>query len=446
MLKNRYEEILVGLNLMSLVRGLISRRRNRSVLLIDDHRFAGDSYPLSFLSEMEVLALLRLGKKYDIPELNELRKFLIPASLSLITSEVRFEQGVNPLQNLRELLRKYPELIDPSDLDLVFAERPEDFNQYFKSELQRFESLCSESSPRPKAHHFDLQGPKWFKNIYLKLSELLNREYSESKNLKYSGLLQLLGVAAEERLKTRLAPEEIPFYFFRLLSPVYRLQDFFISTQLKRRLLLLGGDFKESDVQYWQIHNYKFENLLLASFEGVISGERVLFFSHLPEEVPFKIESPFPLYRKNQVTPLRQNQVPFPPSHLTLIANCPLLGSERPYRALAAAAELDFYHWPYPDLPGSKAEFYDKESLLTFEQDAADLPFEKRESFCTGINTVTMDMRQNRETRKQPIPVLTALPLQIVQNDHKIQGFEYWGIFRYRSLGILALCYGVEEI
>ncbi len=63
MLKNRYQEILVGLNLMSLVRGLISLKRNKSTLLIHDYRFQAESYPGSFLSELEILALIRLGKQ-----------------------------------------------------------------------------------------------------------------------------------------------------------------------------------------------------------------------------------------------------------------------------------------------------------------------------------------------------------------------------------------------
>lgn len=62
MLKNRYQEILVGMGLTSLVRGIISLRRNRSTLLIDDKRFCVDTYPGLFVSELEILSLLRLGK------------------------------------------------------------------------------------------------------------------------------------------------------------------------------------------------------------------------------------------------------------------------------------------------------------------------------------------------------------------------------------------------
>src|SRR5688500_10123284 len=110
MLKNRYQEILVGLNLMSLVRGLISLRRNRSTLLIDDKRFQAESYPGSYISELEILSFLRLGKTYDVPELLDLRNFLSPASIEFITSEVRLKTSGRPFENLRELLRKYPEL------------------------------------------------------------------------------------------------------------------------------------------------------------------------------------------------------------------------------------------------------------------------------------------------------------------------------------------------
>ncbi|MBA2403252.1 MAG: hypothetical protein H0V66_00650 [Bdellovibrionales bacterium] len=446
MLKNRYQEILVGMGLMSLVRGLISLKRNRSTLLIDDPRFLGDSYHFHYLSEMEVFSLLRLGKIYDIPELLDLKQFLLPASVEFVTNDVRLRLGQSPFENLREVLRKFPELLDSSDLDMPYKDSPEAFNTYFLEELRRYETACFDSSKRPRALRFDLQGPKWIKTFYSRFAELINKEYAVSKDLKYSGLIHLLGISAEEKLKTYLPPEEVPFYFFRLLSPSYRLQDFFLTTQLKRRLLLLGGDYKESSVQFWQLHEHKFENLLLASFEGVISGDRVLFFAHLPEDVPFKVKSKFPIFRKNQMTAAKRISSPIPPTDLTFITHNDLLGSEEPYRVLARGPGVSFYHWPYPDLPGSKAEFYEKDIRQAYHQDAEALPFEELNADSRGILSVTMDLRELRDHRKSEAPVLTRLPLEVAENDKNIQGFEYWGPFRYRSLGLLALCYGIEGI
>src|SRR5688572_22199063 len=106
MLKNRYQEIIVGMGLMSLVRGLISLKRNRSTLLIDDPRFLGDSYHFHYLSEMEIGALLRLGKLYEIPELLDLKQFLLPAGVEFVTNDLRLRLGQSPFENLREVLRK----------------------------------------------------------------------------------------------------------------------------------------------------------------------------------------------------------------------------------------------------------------------------------------------------------------------------------------------------
>jgi hypothetical protein len=447
MLKNRYQEIMVGLNLMSLVRGLISLTRDRSTLLIDDFRFKAENYPANFLSELEVLAFIRLGKIYKLPELSDLRQFLSPASIEFITPDIRLKLGQNPFQNLREVLRKYPELIDGSDLNLVYAEGEKGFDQNFLSELKRYEKLCCESAKRPKGLYFEIQGPKWLKSIYTRFARLINQEYAQSHSLKYSALLHLLGLSAEEKFKTCLAPEEIPFYFFRMLSPVYRLQDFFLVTQLKRRLSLLGGDYKESSIQYWQLHENKFENLLLASFEGVISAERVLFFSHLPEDVPFNISSPYPFYRKTQVAAQKRSASPFPPTGMTFLADLDALGSERPYRVLALdQQQLAYYHLPYLEIPGSKAEFYEKQVLESFQKDAQEVPFVAQGASAHGSLSVSLDLRQLRTDRKHSAPTLSRLPLEITQNEQVIAGFEYWGPFKYKSMGLLALCYGLEEI
>jgi hypothetical protein len=446
MLKNRYQEILIGMGLMSLVRGLISCKRKRSTLLIDDPRFSGESYHYHYLGEMEIQSLIRLGKSYEIPELIELKNFLLPASIEFVTSDLRLRLGNTPFENLREVLRKFPELLDSSDLDLFYNDSPEAFNEYFIDEVKRYESSCFESSKRNKNFRYELQGPKWLKSIYSKFVELINREYVASKDLKFSGLIHLLGLSAEEKLKTYLPPEELPFYFFRLLSPVYRLQDFFLSTQLKRRLLLSGGDYKESTVQYWQFHERKFENLLLASFEGVISGDRVLFFAHLPEDVPFKVKTQFNIFRKNQMVPLKRLTSPIPPTELTFITQDELLGSETPYRVVAQSNGLANYQWPYPDLPGSKAEFYFKEMQDFYLRDSNDLPFSPLTTESRGMQSVSMDLRTLRDYRKSEEFILTRLPLEIATDDKSIQGFEYWGPFRYRGLGLMALCYGIEGV
>lgn len=446
MLKNRYQEILVGMGLMSLVRGIISLRRNRSTLLIDDSRFSVDTYPGVFVSELEILSLIRLGRKYDIPELVDLRQSLVPAELDLVTNERRLKLGQSALFNFKEMLRKYPELLDESDLDQVYAEQEENFTKYFLSELSRYETLSYEASMRPKGKglRFELQGPQWVKTVFKRFGELLNQEYQESKNLKFHSLLHLLGLTHEEKLKTSLGGEEIPFYFFRTFSPVYRLQDFFLATQLKRRLVLLGGDYKASTIQYWQFYEDKFENLLLASFEGVISAERVLFFSHLPEEVPFHIDAPYKVFRKTKIAPSKRLTTPFPPTKLTCITDMNLLGSERPYRVLVTGSEYASYHWPYPELPGSKFEFYEKDIKNDFEEDSKALPFAKGQAELRYLGSVTLDLRSLKSDKKNEAPVLKLLPLGIVAKDRPIKGFEYWGAFRYRSMGLLALSYGIE--
>lgn len=446
MLKNKYQEILVGLNLVSLLRGIISVNKKKSTLLIDDKRFSAETNQESFLSLLEIQCLTRIGKTYHIPELIDLNHFLVPGSLELVTENWRMKMGAQPHENVRELLRKFPELLSIEELNHFFSEDPASFNQIFFSELKRFETLSFESSLRGKPIRFELQGPKWFKSIFLNFGKFLNQEYDESKDLRFSALLHLLGLSAEDKLKTTLSPEELPFYFFRGLSPLYRLQEFLITTQLKRRLLLSGGDFKESSVQYWQLHDKKFENLLLESFEGVISGERVLFFSHFPAEVPFTIRSDFPLFRMSKLAFNRRGSSPYPPEALTLMTDTHLLGSQEPFRVLAQGKDVTHYHWPYPDLPGSKPEFYQKEVLESQDRDAEFVPFEKIPHAPFGINSVTLDMRPYKAPKKSELPILTPLSMEIIDEESQVKGFEYWGPYRYKSFGLLALCYGIEGV
>ncbi|MGE3608089.1 MAG: hypothetical protein AB7I27_00780 [Bacteriovoracaceae bacterium] len=446
MLKNEYQEIILGHNTLSLIRGIISRKRNLSTLLIDDPRFLAESYSSHYLSDLEILAFLRLGKTYQIPELEDIKSFLLPASVEFITDQLRIRLGQNPLANLRELVRKFPEFIQEEDLDLIYNENDDSFSHYFNEELSRFESHTFEMFQRPKTSRYELQGPKWFQHIYTQFVKYLNQESEDSKNLKFASLLHFLSLTAEDKHKISLVPEDAPFYFFRLLSPIYRLQDFLLNTQLKRRLLLLGGDYKQSSVKFWQFHQGKFENLLLESFEGVISGQKVLFFSHLPEEVPFKMYSPFLFFRKVMLSPLKRDLSLFPMTHLKFICDEQLLGSDTPYRMVALDSEISYYQWPYPEMPGSKPEFYQNELKKFYLRDCSLLPLNQIPKSFNSVQSVTMDLRFLTNYKRNEGKSKNRLPIEIVEENTPIRGFEYWGAFRYHSLGLLALCYGVEEI
>ena len=202
MLKNRYDEILIGLNVQALLKGLISLKHNKSVLLIDDKRFSGRSFSSEFISELEVQGFLRVANHFDISELRDIKKFLRPGVIDLNTDRVRLRVGALPFDNLRELLRKYPELISKSDLDLVYQEGEKQFNQIFLEELKRYESVLHENSLRGKSQKFEFSAslPKWFKGIFQKFSELMSFEYTLDQSMKFKALLHVMSVTFEEKM------------------------------------------------------------------------------------------------------------------------------------------------------------------------------------------------------------------------------------------------------
>jgi hypothetical protein len=445
MLKNTYDEILVGMNLVSLIRGIISTQRDRSVLLINDPRFLSENSHLNFISELEILGLLRLGATYDIPELLSIRQFLRPAQMNFMCDSFYFKFSSTPFENLHEILRKFPELVDKNDLDRIFEQDEGEFNQYINQEIKRYENFAFETRLKTKNNLFTFEGPDWFLSLYKLFCELINEDFSVSKNLKFSTLLHFLGISFEEKMKTQLGGEELPFYFLRLFSPVYRLEDFFLGNQLKRRFLKCGGDYKESLIQYWQLVENKFENLLLASFEGVISGERVLFFSHLPLDVPFEIACPFAFYRKTKLSPMVNSQKKSRPEKITFLTEEALLGTERPFRTFLFDKTIQSYELPFLDLPGTKPEFYNHQLLKSYEHDSKKIPTDYVEALVAPSFGVTLDMRSFRRPFHSS-SVLTPIPVEITQNEKNIAGFEYWGALKFKSLGFLSMCYGVEGL
>lgn len=445
MLKNRYDEILIGLNITSLVRGLISIQNNKSVLLIDDKRFKAPSLVSDFVSELEIHSFLRIAKQYEISELSNIRKFIRPAHIDLNTDNVRLRIGASPFENLRELIRKYPELMVKEDLDLVYREGERHFNEYFLEELKRFEASSFENIARGKNAKYELSSatPKWFRAVFNKFSELINLEYMQDKSLKFNSLLHMMSLFFEEKMKAKINPEEVSYYFFKLLSPQYRLQDFILIAQLKRRLMVSGGDYKESKIQYWQFYQGRFENLLLASFEGVISANKVLFFTHLPEDLPFFLNSEFSFYRSVQMHVDKTSISPYPAHHLVVQTQDTILGSDKPFRIISFDQTLSFYQMPYLYMPGSKASFYQNELEESYKTDARNIPFTPEDANFSDTLNATLDLRGLAETKT--FTVRTLLPLELKYEEKNVAGFEYWGNHKFYGFGYLGLIYGINQ-
>lgn len=445
MLKSRYNEILIGLNVTSLIRGLISLKNNKSVLLIDDSSFKSTGPLNDFVSELEVQSFLRLAGQYEIAELANIRKFLRPAVIDLNTDKIRLQVGGTPFENLREVLRKYPELINREDLDLLYLEGEKNFDKFFLSELVRFESFTYECALKDKKAKYELSNmaPKWFKSVFQKFSELINQEYAHNKSLKYNSLLHMMSIFFEEKMKARINAEEVAYYFFKLLSPQYRLQDFILIAQLKRRLMINGGDYKASRIQYWQFYQGRFENLLLASFEGVISGDKVLFFTHLPEDLPFNLASTFPFYRSVQMHVDKSSITAYPAHHVVVGTKEAVLGSDKPFTIMSFDETLSFYQMPYFYMPASKATFYQADLLASFQADSKNLPFTSVGAKFEDSLHATLDLRA--PVSSQGFGIKSTLPLELECDNKRIGGFEYWGNHKFYCLGYLGLTYGIVQ-
>jgi hypothetical protein len=113
---------------------------------------------------------------------------------------------------------------------------------------------------------------------------------------------------------------------------------------------------------------------------------------------------------------------------------------------IAGGQEFAYYHWPYPEMPGSKPEFYERDLKSAFEEDAKFLPFQTSHVEVTPSASVTLDLRPFKGDKKNEAPVLQRLPMEIMNHERSIKGFHYWGPFRYRSHGLLAMIYGIEGI
>jgi|GEM_PF-1441291 len=445
MLKNHYHELNIGQNLPSLVRAILASQRGLSSLVIAEPKVDSQAYAELYLSHLEINALERIGKKYQIPELQKIRDFIKFSSVHLSTESQDLLLGDLPYQNFREFLRKFPEFLKPELMESFFAEKPDEFNSFFLSEMSRYEEYLYDQRLKNKFSPFELSGPAWLKSFFRQFNALLNASYSEIKDLRYKTLLQLLSLFHENKLKSSLTQTEIYFYFFRTFSQIFSHQEFFLLSQLRHRLSLVGGDYKQSKIQHWQLQDGKFINLLLASFEGVVGANKVLFFNHVVPEDVFNLETPYPLYQTLQVEPRKKFAGVFLPQSISILTSDASLGSNLPYRVLLRDSHQMIYHWPYESLNASKPSFSQARTELTYRNDLNDLNLVSEDIDVVPTKLMTLDLRLGFSSIKKESVIFESMNFLLKDDDTVIKDFDYWGNFKYTSFGLLSQYYSLER-
>lgn len=436
MLKNHYNNLVIGKGFLSLLSAIKTAILNQSVLLIDDERFQTVAHQSDYISDLELRFLTEIGVKYQLPELEDLTDCLTLRPYQFHGEHKSILLGMGPYQNAREMWRKFSHFLGPETFRLLMTMDESEFNLWYKTEILRFTQELKAAYQKGRPLKFNFQGPHYIQEWINGMKKWLSSSYNGPESLNARLVVHLSSGLFEDKIKKYLDDSDFAYYFLRWLSPLYSIDSYRLSLMLERSLTSRGGDIKRAKVQDWQIHDNKLFHILLSTYEGVISMDQTDIYGHLPEDAPFQSMTPHQIYQFASVGDLSDEEMGPLSGMLELhfVTETERLGGERPLRHFVFNQNGIRAYYPYLVMPGTRPEFYRE---LIYKDAFTD--FARFHRPLQKIN-FSSSRRQMMEVTEPPIKEAFGLhswPLRASNLDRQISGVSYEGPFKFQRFGII---------
>jgi hypothetical protein len=361
MLKRHYQRVYIGKSYLSLIKSIRAQKSGKDVLLIDDKNVGYGKNWLANVGELEKQLIKRTLRDIELHDLaDSFDKYLNLVNLEFYFNEVRLRLNNNPYMNLLELCRKIPQLYDDSILKVLSNIDVETFNgrcQAFVSTaakqvtfkaLQEYRKLLETIAPE-------------LHTILNSLKEKLQEPTQDYKFLSFKRQFLFTLQSCYQNSFGRIFSEiEVDYLLLQVVMPFYHIDFDSFDKELMKHFLSMGGNIKQTTVQQWQTHQNKLVNILLSSYEGVITPEVAHFMGEGRESLPFKVGKQAVLFKSLKLN--LQFKQPFFKGKATtdiLVCRQDRLGTSYPvnYISFHSEFECDFY-FTYRFEQGSLPDHY----------------------------------------------------------------------------------------
>ena len=441
MLSAHYNKIFVGNNYISLAVAIIKAKQN-NVLVIDDPSVILGRGWYQFIGETEKNLLKLIGQKYFIDSLKTIDNYLTEINTIIYLNDKVIELKGSASHNIRELLRKVPELFNAQMIDVLSDINETEFNNYCLEIFQKIASDVYLNQVKIEDCFEGLTSDSVLQGVY---ENILNNFKKSKSNLKAKQFQFVLQVIFQTLFSNTSSSLESIYLLTSILSPRYRIVEEKLIEDLTFELRALGGHVKRSRINDWEIYKGKLKYILLESYEGLIGLDNLFFFGRLPESAPFKGRFKETLFKSIEI------KVQLDHIHLKHYLNKRVLFSWLDYMG------SDSPHWEayidedgvitgvysYASYQGSKPEFYYDEALKVFYQSILKLlPGLSMDEFIFN-SSLSHGKDLWIESRKAPSFNPNALSFGLDRlfsndDDKVIDCLEYWGPLKARSLGLFS--------
>ncbi len=357
MIPRDIDYVFVGTNYLSVLVGLEILKRGERILIVDDERLSLGELYIDRMNELYYALLMKWGEKKGILSVFQKKQFFHRETVCFFTDKDKILLGRTPHENVKELLRKFPEIFgqknhvqsvesflkDSSSFDSIFFSYINNLTKYFLSEKARKE---------PSLNTLLEFAPKNFLKIY---QYFLNSYDSLVKTSKGQLLLFSFRFFYQKTLNYKLNELELFYLLLSIISPSYHLKTEVFTRKIINLFQSGGGLFKKTIIKGWEFHKNNLWSMELDSYEGIILPKNLVFFGGRSVQIPFEWGGPIKDYETIKVM---MNENTFLSEGPYIFSNVKNIGTSYPLLlSLPKGKKLSFYI-PLFKRNGAKVDFF----------------------------------------------------------------------------------------
>ena len=352
----------IGKNYLSILIGLDILRRKKRILIVDDKRLSlGECYT-EHMTELSYRILKKWGERRGITSVFKNKQSFHQETVCFCTEKEKILLGRSPHENVKELLRKFPEIFghkkhlqgvesllkDTSSFDRIFFSYIDDLAEYL---------LLEKPKKGPSLNILRELAPKNILDIY---QYILNSYHSIAKTLQGQMLFFSFRSFYQTTLNYKLDEWELFYLLLSMLSPGHRLETEEFTGEIISLFQSKGGLFKKADINAWDFHKECLRSIELNSYEGIILPKNLIFFGGRSTQIPFSWEDSLKAHETIKVV-INDNTAFNEGAYV--FSNAKSLGTSYPLILSFPKGKQLVFYLPLLKGNGAKVEFFKEHAL-----------------------------------------------------------------------------------
>lgn len=430
MLNKEYHCSIVGLNYVSLIKGIIQLKKSQTSLIIDDERYSYANTWYFNIGELDRKALIELGSNHQIETLKNIDRYLKPTNTLLHLDNIFIEFSNSPYASLKELARKFPASMSAFFQNEMADIDSEEFNQKIYDLIDLLAKNSFYDDTNKKLLSLFVESDPIITNMFKRFSAFMQEDGDLVKEFHFA--LQLMFQTKFSRQVSELGSM---YLLLSLISPRYTINEKLLVNDLVFEYRRLGGDIKSTTIEDWGIQDNKLKFILLSSVDGLIGVESCYYFAQLESQKFFSHARPRHYFMSIKLNCIIDHRfVEFFADKRIVFLNKNRMGGDFPYWEVQI--DKDGFlsgTYAYANNLGTKASFYYHHALEDLHESLQKiLPGLMRSDWIARTKlTKGEDIWVQSEAKSSD----SFKDLYLSSNNSQVKGIDYCGPDRSTSLG-----------